>query len=75
MDESWALPTISLDRCTGCGLCVAYCPTQAVEMGKRYPVIARPHDCAYCGICEDLCPTNAVVLAYEIVKIEAGDQD
>jgi 2-oxoglutarate ferredoxin oxidoreductase subunit delta len=75
MDEDWALPTIRLDRCTGCGLCVAYCPTQAVEMGEHYPTIVRPHDCAYCGMCEDLCPANAIVLMYEIVKIEAGDQD
>ena len=52
-----------------------YCPTHAVEMGEHYPIIVRPHDCAYCGMCEDLCPTNAIVLAYEIVKIEAGNQD
>jgi formate hydrogenlyase subunit 6/NADH:ubiquinone oxidoreductase subunit I len=31
MDDR-VLPTIDLTLCTGCGLCVERCPTQAVEM-------------------------------------------
>ena len=60
------LPEIRSDRCDGCGLCVFFCPTQAVEMQNRRPVIVRPNDCAYCGSCEELCPTGAIALPYEI---------
>jgi 2-oxoglutarate ferredoxin oxidoreductase subunit delta len=76
--DDWALPTIRLERCTGCGLCVTYCPTHAVEMVEtrasgaqevvRRPVITRPQECAYCGTCEELCPESAIVLTYEIVS-------
>lgn len=61
------LPTIDLERCTGCGHCVAYCPTQAVELREGKPVIVRPAACAYCGMCEELCPAGAIALVYEIV--------
>jgi 2-oxoglutarate ferredoxin oxidoreductase subunit delta len=62
-----------MDLCTGCGLCVERCPTQAVEMAARQlpadgrPVIVRPDDCVYCGLCEEMCPAGAIALAYEIV--------
>lgn len=64
--QDWALPTIHPQACTGCGLCVQYCPTAAVELVDGKPVIVRPADCAYCGLCEENCPTGAIELAYEI---------
>ncbi len=66
MDDR-VLPTINLDRCTGCGLCVERCPTNAVEMVDTRPAILHPHDCAYCGLCEEMCPVEAIALAYEII--------
>lgn len=60
------LPDIQIERCTGCGQCVRYCPTKAVEMQGSLPVIVRPADCAYCGLCEESCPTGAIALQYEI---------
>jgi len=74
----WVLPTIRMDRCDGCGLCVMYCPTHAVEMLGARPSIVRPRDCAYCGTCEEICPTNAIQLVYEIVwpsDIQIEDED
>ena len=59
-----------LDRCTGCGLCVAHCPTRVLrpsagEFGWLHPL--RPvmdYDrgaCAFdCTLCTDLCPTKAL---------------
>jgi len=71
--DDWALPTIDLARCTGCGNCVEGCPTRAVELSAEgLPVIARPRDCAYCGACEELCPEGAIELAYEIVTASGG---
>ena len=68
--DPWALPTINLERCTRCGLCIAYCPTKAVEMVDAVPTIVRSQDCAYCGTCEDICPEQAIELLYEIVPID-----
>jgi NAD-dependent dihydropyrimidine dehydrogenase PreA subunit len=66
------LPTIDLSLCTGCGLCVERCPTGAVELVDRRPVIVRPLDCAYCGLCEEMCPVEAIALAYEITIQPTG---
>jgi 2-oxoglutarate ferredoxin oxidoreductase subunit delta len=78
MDES-VLPYIDMDLCTGCGLCVQGCPTNAVEMAGNRPQIVRPQDCAYCGLCEEMCPAEAIALAYEIVlppgRTETGDRN
>ena len=74
MDER-VLPTIDLDLCTGCALCVDRCPTRAVEMGDAgRPVIVRPGDCAYCGLCEEMCPAGAIALLYEIVELSEGEE-
>ena len=76
MDDS-VLPFIDMSRCTGCGLCVQRCPTNAVEMVGDRPQIVRPQDCAYCGLCEEMCPVEAIALAYEIVlssdRTETGE--
>jgi ferredoxin len=65
--NEWALPEIDLSLCDRCGICVARCPTGAVEMTAQGPVIARPADCTYCATCEGLCPQGAITCTYEIV--------
>jgi formate hydrogenlyase subunit 6/NADH:ubiquinone oxidoreductase subunit I len=67
MTSDWALPTINMERCTGCGLCIDFCPTQAVQMIGDHPAITQPEKCAYCGLCEESCPVRAIELSYEIV--------
>jgi formate hydrogenlyase subunit 6/NADH:ubiquinone oxidoreductase subunit I len=73
--DNWALPTIDQERCTGCGLCVEYCPSHAVELVACRPVITAPERCAYCGTCEETCPAGAIALAYEIVPSVDPDLD
>lgn len=73
--EALTLPTIRLDRCTGCGLCVEFCPTGAVIMQKNKPHIAHPGDCAYCGMCEEMCPSGAILLEYEVVPVRDNVED
>ena len=65
--NGWALPEINLELCNRCGVCVEYCPTEAVEMGPAGPTVVRPADCTYCALCDAICPQGAITCAYEII--------
>jgi 2-oxoglutarate ferredoxin oxidoreductase subunit delta len=47
--------------CKGCGICVAFCPKNVLELGEDEKVTApREADCIYCGMCELRCPDFAI---------------
>ena len=57
---------VSLDYCSGCGLCADDCPYEAIDMRARSD--AHPHfmqeahvissNCVHCGICTGSCPSS-----------------
>ena len=66
-----------LERCVGCSLCAAVCPSEAIYLeaaentpenqvsaGERYAPIYEIHllRCIYCGMCEEACPEDAIVM-------------
>lgn len=69
-----------LERCIGCSLCAAVCPSQAIFVeaaentdedrhspGERY---AKRYEinmirCIFCGYCQEACPTEAIVLGHD----------
>ncbi len=57
------LPLLNETRCSGCGDCVAICPTGCLEPLDAYPWLPRPLDCVSCGLCVDVCPVDALMLA------------
>jgi NAD-dependent dihydropyrimidine dehydrogenase PreA subunit len=54
------LPVLDPSRCTGCGDCVAVCPTACLEMTGPLPWLPRPGSCIACGACEWVCIAAAV---------------
>jgi MinD superfamily P-loop ATPase len=63
-----SVATITADRCTGCGACVAECRFGAISMADSVAV-ADPIACEGCGVCALVCPEGAAVLAAQ----EAGE--
>lgn len=47
--------------CKHCGICVAFCPKQALALDDDgNPHLVRPERCNACGLCEVLCPDFAI---------------
>lgn len=74
MNDQW-LPIIDSNRCTGCGECIAQCPTEALERRNGKAALVHPHLCIYCADCETLCPVGAIQLPYLICKLDPNERD
>ncbi len=54
--------------CKGCGICVAFCPKNVLDIQNEKVIIKNEADCVYCGQCEQRCPDYALY----VEKIEEG---
>ena len=58
---------INREWCKGCGICVAFCPRQALILDEHDKACVAPDSpCDFCGLCELRCPDMAI----EIVEKE-----
>jgi len=55
--------------CTGCALCIEFCPTKVLEpaqelnqRGVYVPTVVRLDKCTACKICELYCPNFAIAI-------------
>ena len=63
-----ALPEIDLQRCTGCGWCVAVCPPQVLSLhiqgeqafGPKRSALDDAPGCTGCALCAVRCPFDAI---------------
>jgi len=59
---------INRDWCKGCGICVAFCAKNVLELDELDKVVpAHPEDCVVCGLCEMRCPDLAIEILAEQV--------
>jgi nitroreductase/NAD-dependent dihydropyrimidine dehydrogenase PreA subunit len=57
--ESTIKVMIDIEKCIGCGQCVADCPSHVLEIqSKKARVLSD--NCLKCGHCFAICPTNAI---------------
>ena len=58
---------IDTDRCTGCGLCVDFCPAAVLEMSEtreeKAARVVRPELCSICYTCVGQCPERAIKIS------------
>lgn len=55
--KTLATPVTRDEWCTHCGLCIEWCPTQAIEL--RDTVVSDPQRCIKCCACVKFCPGHA----------------
>jgi NAD-dependent dihydropyrimidine dehydrogenase PreA subunit len=68
------IEVVSAQRCIGCDMCVAICPTNVfdADTGGGRPVIARQGDCQTCFMCEAYCPVDALFVAPHVCSLPAS---
>jgi 2-oxoacid:acceptor oxidoreductase delta subunit (pyruvate/2-ketoisovalerate family) len=58
-------PVIDYEKCVACGLCVTYCPEQAIEPGEDGKPVIDYRFCKGCGVCANECPQDAIEMEKE----------
>lgn len=60
---------VDIERCKGCGVCVANCPVDAISLnssvngkGYNYSYLVNPDNCIGCAGCAIVCPDSVITV-------------
>lgn len=63
---------VDTEKCKGCGVCVANCPTHTIALSKKvngkgypYAYMENPDTCTGCTNCATVCP-DSVITVYRV---------
>ena len=68
MMHSGALPEVLIDKCTACGKCAEWCPTDAISVSDKASI--DKEKCYSCGECAVTCPYWAITIKWETAPEE-----
>ena len=66
------------DWCKGCGICVAFCPSQVMKLDNQGKArVVQDDECINCGFCEIHCPDFAIMVhpREELTPFEANIEE
>lgn len=55
------MAVVQKEQCSGCGVCMYYCPEEAIGIDNGRKADIDPDMCADCGKCIEVCPKNAIL--------------
>jgi ferredoxin len=62
INSTYHLAVIDPEACSGCGICVERCPTDAISQNGDGTAIRDEDACFGCGVCARFCPEGAIAL-------------
>ena len=68
-NSTYYLSFIDQEACSGCGICVERCPTEAIKLNDNEEAERDESLCFGCGICARFCPEEAISLKEGLRKV------
>lgn len=65
---------INREWCKGCGICIAFCPREALFLDEYGKADNASEKCIACGVCETFCPDFAIAVVKRRSSINAGSK-
>ena len=62
INSTYYLSVIDQQACSGCGICVERCPTDAIVLNNEGLAQRDENACLGCGVCSRFCPEEAISL-------------
>ena len=62
-DFSPGIIAVDLDKCIGCGQCVAVCPADSLTLEDKKAKMKAENECVCCADCMAICPEEAIRFA------------
>ena len=69
INSTFYLSVIDPEACTGCGICVERCPTDAISLNEAGWAQREESACLGCGVCSRFCPQEAIALKEGLRKV------